>query len=201
MTTPQAVADLVPDARNRRTHTPRNVSMIVDSLQKVGASRSIVIDEHNEILAGNGVVEAAAQAGLTKLHVIDVDGDTIVAVRRHGLTDDQKRDLAIYDNRTAELAEWNLDQLRDDAAHGLDLEAFDFDVNIVGAVVDEAPAPDLPDGQRAPFQQMTFTLHNDQVAIVKAAVAKAIAAGCDSTTNANSNGNALAAICEVFLRG
>jgi ParB-like chromosome segregation protein Spo0J len=103
------IKDLIADPQNRRTHNPRNIGMIVDALQKVGASRSIVIDETGTILAGNGVVEAASEAGLTKVQIVDADGDTIVAVRRSGLSEDQKRHLAIADNRTAELATWNLE--------------------------------------------------------------------------------------------
>ena len=101
--------------------------MVVDALHQVGAARSIVIDESNVILAGNGVTEAAAEAGITKLRVIDASGDELIAVRRSGLTDAQKRALAIYDNRTAELATWNPEQLRADQDAGLDLKPFFFD--------------------------------------------------------------------------
>lgn len=81
--------------------------MLVDALKRVGAARSIVLDEVNTVLAGNGVLQAAVEAGITKVQVVDVDGQTIVAVRRKGLSVDEKRELAIYDNRTAELAEWD----------------------------------------------------------------------------------------------
>jgi DNA modification methylase len=121
------IKDLTPDPANRRRHNPRNVGMLVDALQKVGASRSIVIDEDGLILAGNGVVEAASEAGITKLQVVEADGETLVAVRRRGLTPSQKRDLAIYDNRTAELAEWNVEQLAADLKNGQDLSAFFFE--------------------------------------------------------------------------
>ena len=126
---PLTLADLRADPRNRRTHPARNRDMIAASLRAVGAARSIVIDEANEILAGNGVADGAAAAGLTKLHVVEADGDTIVAVRRRGLTPEQKRDLALYDNRAAELAEWNLEQLAVDAAEGA-LEPFFFEDEI-----------------------------------------------------------------------
>jgi hypothetical protein len=66
--------------------------------------------------------------GITKLHVIDTDGSTLVAVRRSGLTADQKRALALYDNRTAELAKWVPDQLAEDQANGLELAPW-FDEN------------------------------------------------------------------------
>src|SRR6188768_191036 len=83
---PTHIKDLVADPQNRRLHNPRNIGMVVDALQQVGAARSIVIDEDNVILAGNGVTEAAAEAGITKVRVIDVAGDELVAVRRTGLT-------------------------------------------------------------------------------------------------------------------
>ncbi|MFH1731267.1 MAG: hypothetical protein ABIF82_06425 [Planctomycetota bacterium] len=116
------IKELTPDPANRRRHNPRNIGMVVDALHQVGAARSIVIDEDDGILAGNGVTEAAAEAGSTKVRVIEARGDEIIAVRRRGLTAEQKRALAIYDNRTAELAEWDADQLQADLAAGLDLK-------------------------------------------------------------------------------
>lgn len=58
----------------------------------------------------------------------------------------------------------------------------------------------LPDEDRAPFQQMTFTLHDEQAEQVKAALtaAKMLGPFVDSP-NENSNGNALARIAEVFI--
>jgi ParB-like chromosome segregation protein Spo0J len=107
------VGQLVPDPNNARRHTPRNIGTIVESLQAVGAGRSIVIDETDTVLAGNGTIEAAAEAGITRLKIVEADGNEIVAVRRRGLTPDQKRRLALGDNRSAELAEWDDDVLRD----------------------------------------------------------------------------------------
>jgi hypothetical protein len=115
---------LTPDPENRRAHNPRNVGLIADALHKVGAGRSIVIDEAGVVLAGNATLEAAAEAGITKVQVVDADGETLIAVRRSNLSSDQKRDLAMYDNRGAELATWNLDQLSADEKAGVDLSAF-----------------------------------------------------------------------------
>ena len=58
---------------------------------------------------------------------------------------------------------------------------------------------DLPDGDRAPFQQMTFTLSDEQAEQVKAALDHARSLGpFVDTGNENGNGNALARVCEVF---
>lgn len=118
------IKDLLPDPANRRRHNPRNIGMVVDALQQVGAARSIVIDEANVILAGNGVTEAAAEAGITKVRIIEADGNELVAVRRRGLSEAQKRALAIYDNRTSELATWDEGQLAADRHAGLCLQPF-----------------------------------------------------------------------------
>ena len=108
----ETIASLKPDKHNARKHTPRNLDMIQKSLQEVGAARSIVIDEDNNILAGNGTVEAAGNAGIEKMQIVETDGNEIVAVRRRGLSIEQKKKLAIYDNRTAELADWDVDILK-----------------------------------------------------------------------------------------
>jgi ParB-like chromosome segregation protein Spo0J len=141
-TSPKHIKDLVSDPSNRRAHNPRNIGMVVDALHEVGAARSIVIDEDNVILAGNGVTEAAAQAGITKLRVIDASGDELIAVRRSGLTDAQKRSLAIYDNRTCELATWNIEQLQRDAAADLTFSPW-FSDEEAAKLLSELNVPDF----------------------------------------------------------
>lgn len=115
------IGQLKHDKRNPRKHNPRNIGVVVNSLQQVGFARSIVIDENNEILAGNGVTEAAGIAGIEKVVEVEADGETIVAVRRRGLTDEQKQALKYYDNRSSDLAEWDLAIIVSDLELGLDL--------------------------------------------------------------------------------
>jgi ParB-like chromosome segregation protein Spo0J len=63
----------------------------------------------------------------------------------------------------------------------------------------EVDAPELADGDREPFQQMTFTLHDSQVEALRVAINAAKAAGpFDGSPNENSNGNALARIAEAY---
>lgn len=121
-TTP--LAALVHDPDNVRLHGSRNLTMIAESLRTTGAGRSVVLDEHNVILAGNGVVRAAPEAGISRVRIVDADGTELIAVRRHGLTPEQKRSLALFDNRTAELATWDFDKLADSKAAGLSLQPF-----------------------------------------------------------------------------
>lgn len=57
----------------------------------------------------------------------------------------------------------------------------------------------LPTGDKEPFQQMTFTLHDTQAEVVRRAIERAKAAGPFHGPNANSNGNALAHMAEAYL--
>ena len=107
------IKDLNQDPNNVRRHNPRNIGMIENSLNKFGAARSIVIDENGMIIAGNGLVEAAAQAGIHKVRVIIADGNEIIAVQRNNLSEEQKTLLALYDNRATDLSDINPHVLAD----------------------------------------------------------------------------------------
>jgi ParB-like chromosome segregation protein Spo0J len=108
---------LTEDPANPRTHTDQNIGMITDSIKAVGFGRSIVLDGDNVVRAGNGTLRAAKKAGLKKVRIIDVEGDEVVALRRKNLTDDQKKLLALFDNRAGELAGWNLSVLKNLPEH------------------------------------------------------------------------------------
>jgi hypothetical protein len=196
------LTDLRPDPNNRRQHNARNVRMVASSLEQVGAARSIVLDETNTVLAGNGVTEAAAQAGITNVRIIDADGDELIAVRRRNLSPEQKRALSLFDNRAAELSTWDEVLLMEDRAAGLDLQPFwtpeeeailasKVAVETVGRMA-AAPAGDEDDGHEdapplpgADYQNFTCALTTDQERIVRGALRLARAIyGVDTTGNA-----------------
>tara|TARA_R100001509_G_scaffold160158_1_gene127565 strand:+ start:3448 stop:3948 length:501 start_codon:yes stop_codon:yes gene_type:complete len=106
-----SIKDLKSDHKNARRRTDRSAELIKESLQRYGAARSIVIDEDNRILAGNGTIEGAKEAGINRIRVIETDGDEVIAVRRTGLTEEQKVGLALADNRTSDLSEWDQEML------------------------------------------------------------------------------------------
>jgi ParB-like chromosome segregation protein Spo0J len=135
------LTDLRPDLKNRRKHTARNLDMLQESIEACGTGRSILIDEHNEVIAGNATLKAASNAGLSKVTVIEARGDEVIAVRRTGLSAKQKRDLALYDNRTAELAEWDVEQLAEDTRDGYDVATFfsEEELSVLALPEEEAP--------------------------------------------------------------
>ena len=117
------IKDLKPDPRNARRHNPRNIGQIENSLRQYGAARSIVIDEAGEIIAGHGVVEAAAQAGIERVRVVEASGHEIIAVQRKGLTKKEKAELSIADNRASDLSDFDPGILKDLSAE-IDLGQF-----------------------------------------------------------------------------
>ena len=131
------IADLKFDPQNARVRTAKGEAMIQESLRQVGAARSIVIDEDGTIIAGNGTVEAAGQVGIENVVIVEASGDEIIAVRRVGLTDEQKKKLAYYDNRTGDEAEWDMEQVARDL-----LEGFDFLDDLFAADEIDLPLPD-----------------------------------------------------------
>jgi len=107
-----SITSLQSDHKNARRRTDRSSDLIKESLQRYGAARSIVIDEDNRILAGNGTIEGAKAAGIKNVRIIETDGDEIIAVKRTGLSEDDKVGLALADNRTSDLSEWDQEMLR-----------------------------------------------------------------------------------------
>ncbi len=106
-----SIKSLKPDHKNARRRTDRSSQLIQESLQRYGAARSIVIDEENRILAGNGTVDGAKAAGIENVRIIETDGDEIIAIKRTNLSEEQKIGLALADNRTSDLSEWDQEML------------------------------------------------------------------------------------------
>ena len=91
------IADLIPFARNSRTHSDAQVAQIAASIREFGWTNPILIDGANGIIAGHGRLAAARKLGMDALPVIVLDH----------LTDAQKRALVIADNKLALNAGWD----------------------------------------------------------------------------------------------
>jgi DNA modification methylase len=119
------IAQLVLDGKNANKGTKRGRELLEESLERYGAGRSVLVDRHDRVIAGNKTVEAAVAAGMTSITVIETDGSSLVAVHRGDLDlkkDKKARELAIADNRVGELdLEWNPEVL---ASLDVDLKRF-----------------------------------------------------------------------------
>ncbi len=94
---------LLPEDANPRRATKTSDRLLEASLQLSGLHRAITVDDDLTVLAGNHTARKAGEVGVAKrVLVIDVDGETLIAVRRRGLTLKQKVELGLRDNRAAE---------------------------------------------------------------------------------------------------
>ena len=115
------VASLIPYARNARTHSPQQVSLIAGSIREFGWTNPILVDRDNGIIAGHGRLMAAQNLGLKTVPVIEL---------AH-LTEAQKRAYVLADNKLAEQAGWDKEllalELGDLSELGVDLTTLGFE--------------------------------------------------------------------------
>lgn len=197
-----SVDALTPWDRNPRNNEAA-VSEVAASIKRFGfASPIIARREDGMVIAGHTRLKAAKSLGMD-----------IVPVRYVDLDPTEAQLLALADNKVGEIATWDdaalADILRDldvgEATEGLGFDAQEIELLTQGAAaVGEDEWGDalgaLPEGDRAPIQSMSFTMHDDQAETVKAALAASKALGdFGDTGNENSNGNALARICEMWM--
>ena len=119
--------------------------MIEKSFRELGAGRSILLDKNNRIIAGNKSQQAAIATGITKVRIVDTDGDEIVAVRRRDVDLDSKlgRELALADKATQQVSlAWDETELQQAAQdYGLDIDDFGFDI-------EDLPQVTFPTGEK-----------------------------------------------------
>lgn len=118
-----SVENLIPYARNSRTHSDEQVAKIAASIKEFGFTNPVLTDGANGIIAGHGRVMAAQRLGLKEVPIIELDH----------LDENQKRAYIIADNRLALDAGWDNDMLRiefdalEDVGFDLDLTGFELD--------------------------------------------------------------------------
>ena len=191
------LSDLKPWERNPRQIKDKQAKLLAESFSDFGQVETIAISANGDIY--NGHQRLSVLAGKNGM-----DYEVDVRVSSRDLTEKERERLTVYLHRGA-TGEWDFDELAnwdmsDLLTWGFEESDFPFDV---------APATDgewgdalnkLPDEDRAPFQQITFTLHDTQVEIVKSALSIAgKLSNFEDSPNENGNGNSLSFICEAFI--
>lgn len=113
------VADLIPYARNARTHSDEQVAQIAASINEWGWTTPVLIDDKGGIIAGHGRVMAARKLGI----------DEVPTMTATGWTKAQKAAYVLADNQLPQNAEWDMDLL---AVEMKDLDAEGFDLSLMG---------------------------------------------------------------------
>lgn len=113
------IGELVPYARNARTHSESQIAQIRASLREFGFVNPVLIDSDRNIIAGHGRVLAAKAEGMTEVPCVLVEH----------LTDAQRRAYILADNRLAEQSGWDTEML---ALELGEIQAAGMDLTITG---------------------------------------------------------------------
>jgi site-specific DNA-methyltransferase (adenine-specific) len=174
------VDELIPYINNPRRNDDA-VDKVASSIKHFGFKVPIVIDQQNEIVAGHTRLKAAKKLGIKEVPCIVADD----------LDDNQIKAFRLADNKVSEAAAW------DDALLGIemfsinDIDLTDFGFDVINEE-DFGTSFELRDGDKEPFQQMTFTLSDQQAEEIKEALSLAKDNNdVETYGNENGNGNAL----------
>ena len=99
------IEELVQDEHNFNKGTDEGGRLMERSFKEMGAGRSVLIDNHGKIIAGNKSQKAAIAAGIKRVRVIETTGDELIAVKRTDveLESEQGRKMALLDNLTTQV--------------------------------------------------------------------------------------------------
>lgn len=191
------VSELIPYINNSRNHSEEQITQIASSIKEFGFTNPILIDQDNSIIAGHGRLQAVKKLGYKEVSCIVISGLTKIQIKA----------LIIADNQLALNASWDidklsleLDSLKDDNFN-LDILGFnnDFLKDIQEEIIPLSDLPEIKDGDKEPFQQMTFIIHDSQIKFINLALEKVKSKfDLKNEYNQNINGNAITEICKNF---
>jgi len=174
---------------NPRQMTESQHKDLKDSMQRFGLVDPLIINTHKErkniLVGGHQRLRIAKELGYQSVPCVEVE-----------LSPDKERELNVRLNKNT--GEWDYDALANYFDVG-ELTEWGFtDENLFPFDQDYDTDFSLPDGDKEPFQQMTFTLSDEQAEIVKDKLKLAKQNDFGNTGNENSNGNALWWICQSY---
>lgn len=115
------IDDLIPYARNSRTHSDTQINHLASLIKEFGFRGAILVDGDNGIIAGHGRVMACKKLGMTEIPTLDAS-DMTVAQRKAYMIADNK--IALESGWDIEMLNLELDELKDG---GFDIELLGFD--------------------------------------------------------------------------
>lgn len=169
---------------NPRTITDAKFAQLIESVKNFPQMlevRPIAFKTGFVVLGGNMRLRACKAAGLKQVPAVDCSD----------MTEAQQREFVIKDN--IGYGSWDWEAIQTDWPEaedwGLDIPGFDLNADELGEDFS------LPDGDKAPFQQMTFTLADEQAVVIQNAIDDIKGTDeykyAETMGNENSNGNAL----------
>lgn len=123
------IADLIPYARNSRTHSDEQVAQIASSMREFGWTNPVLVDEEGGIIAGHGRVMGANLVWKNGGEIRNCPNNKAPTIMLSGLTAEQRKAYVIADNQLAMNAGWNTEML---ALELQELANAEYDLSLVG---------------------------------------------------------------------
>ena len=184
-------SDLLPYPRNWRHHGQAQLDALRGVLSEIGWADCVLARETPD---GLQILDGHCRTTLAQ--------DAEVPVLVLDLNDDEADKLLATLDPLAQMAEINqeaLDELLDTISTKSEaLQAMLDGLRVDKWDLDEAEFPELPSGDRTGLCTMSFSVTSDQRDTIQAALRKAKETPFPDTGNENSNGNALARVCESY---
>lgn len=187
---------LVPNPKNNNHHPKEQIDRLAKIIDYQGQRSPVVVSNRSGfIVKGHGRLEAIRKLGWEKVAVDYQDYES----------EAQEYADMTADNQIAMWAEFDNNMLMSEIP-----ELGDMDLDMLGMKdlkldIDEVGMPELASGEKSPFQQMTFTLADEQAEQLKQALEKAKKTEeynyIETFGNENSNGNAIYCIIQGWLNG
>jgi ParB-like chromosome segregation protein Spo0J len=142
------VEDLIPYARNSRTHSPEQVAKLAGAIKEFGWTVPVLVDKDGVIVAGHGRVMAARKLGL----------DVVPTIVLEHLSEAQKRAYVIADNRLALDAGWDDEMLKVElgelTGEGFDLALTGFSEEDLARLFDKVDFPEGTEDEQSDIAKM-----------------------------------------------
>lgn len=185
------IADLNPAEYNPRQLTDKQYKQLKKSLKNFGCVEPVVVNSNpmrkDVIIGGHQRCKVWADLGNKTIPTVEVEldeaGEMELNVRLNKNTGEFDFDVLSSYFDMEVLKEWGF-------------EDYEFGMTLDDDMTDEF---DLPDGDKEPFQQMTFTLADAQAEAIKEAITIAKPEVSETFGNENSNGNALYTIIKQWV--
>ena len=178
------ISKVIPNSDNPRYIKEEKFKKLVQSLKdfpEMANARPIVVNTEMVALGGNMRLKAMQEAGWTEVPVKVVDW-----------SEEKQREFIIKDN--VGFGDWDWDELAN-TWNSVELEEWGMDSWQNMDDIDTTDEFTLPSGDKEPFQQITFTLADEQAEQIKNAIADIKQTEeykyVETMGNENSNGNAL----------
>jgi hypothetical protein len=177
-----SIDKITPYSGNAKEHPDWQVDQIVKSIKQFGFNDPIAVDEAGVIIEGHGRYMAAVKMGMTEIPAIVLEL----------LSEQKKKAYILAHNKLTMNTGFDLSLLDAELASITDIDMSDFGFEFVELTEEYGESFSLPDGDKEPFQQITFTLADNQAEEVKAALSLAKKDNnVETWGNENSNGNAI----------